>query len=370
MNSDVLIIGGGIIGLSIARELKKNGVKQITILERGKIGQEASFAAAGMLAPNAETNKIDDFYRFCQQSGQIYPEFSRAILDETGIDIELEQTGTLYLALREQDTEELRQRYEWQKRAGLAVEKLSAEEVRKAESFISPDVREGLFFPQDWQVENRRLLSALAEFARLNDIEIIENTEVSELLTDGGKISGAFAQVKKFTADRIVLTTGAWTSLIKTGGFRLPQVTPVRGQIVSYQTVKRLFFHVIYSPRGYLVPRLDGKIISGATVENVGFDVQTTEAGINFVQENAVEIAPNLANLQISEKWAGLRPFAADGLPILGGIPFIENLFVATAHYRNGILLAPLTAEIMARKILENTDSDYLKSFSPARFQN
>lgn len=369
MNSDVLIIGGGIIGLSLARELRKRAIGKITILERAEIGREASFAAAGMLAPNAETEKIDDFFHFCSESNQLYPRFSAELFDETGIDIELEQSGTFYLALQDGDVEEIRRRFAWQKSAGLNVEKLSSEEIRKAEPFVSPDVREGLFFPNDRQVENRKLLLALQKFAELNDVNIVTGAEVKNLFAENNKASGVETETQKFYAEKVVLTTGAWTSLIEIPGISLPQIKPIRGQILSYKTVKRLFFHVIYSPRGYLVPRLDGKILAGATVEDAGFDKRTTETGINFITETSVEIAPNLANLEIHEKWAGLRPLAIDELPVLGSFPALENLFMATAHYRNGILLAPLTASIMADKIADNTESSYLEVFSPHRFQ-
>ncbi len=368
MNSDVLIIGGGIIGLTIARELHKKGVQKITILERGAVGKEASHAAAGMLAPHAETDKFDDFFFFCDESNKLYPTFSEELLDETGVDIELDREGTLYLAFTETDAKEIRRRFEWQKGAGLQVEHLSAQETRQAEPFVSPDVLESLFFPNDWQVENRQLIHALQKFAELSNIEIRENTEVTRLLTENGKITGAETAAEKFFAEKVILATGAWTSFIKTDNLTMPQVKPIRGQMIGFHTAKRLFQKVIYSPRGYLVPRADGRVLAGATMEDVGFDKDTTESGINFLHENALEIAPSLVNLEVAEKWAGLRPFAADGLPILGNFPSAENLFLATAHYRNGILLAPLTAKILAEKTLENKDSNYLRVFSPNRF--
>ena len=367
--TEVLIIGGGIIGLSIARELHKKGVRHITILEREQVGAEASFAAAGMLAPNAETVKLDDFFRLCDESNKLYPNFARELFDETGVDIELERSGTIYAAFTDADVSEIRRRFEWQKSAGLAVEFLNAESVRKLEPFISPDVREGLFFSNDWQVENRKLLAALKKYTANNQIEIIENAEVMRLVNENQKIVGAETTRQIFAAETIVLATGAWTSFIKTDGFSMPKVKPMRGQMIAFQTAKRLFQRVIYSPRGYLVPRLDGRILVGATIEDVGFDKETTDAGSRFLRENALEIAPSLVNLNIAEKWAGLRPFAADGLPILGAFPEIENLLIATAHYRNGILLAPLTAEIIADKVVGGIESEYLKAFSPRRFQ-
>jgi len=368
MNSDVLIIGGGVIGLAAARELRRKGVRRITILERGLPGREASHAAAGMLAPNAETEKLDDFFRLCNESNKLYPEFAAELQDETNIDIELDRQGTLYVALTDEDSEEIGRRFAWQRAAGLAVEHLGARETRVMEPFLSPDVRESLFFPEDWQVENRKLLEALEKRARASGVEIRENTIVTNLLIENGRAVGAETETEKFFAPEIILATGAWTSFVGAENLRLPQVAPVRGQMIAFHTAKRLFQKVIYSPRGYLVPRADGRILAGATVEDAGFDKSVTRAGIEFLHENTLEIAPSLVNLEIAEKWAGLRPFAADGLPILGSFPHVENLTLATAHYRNGILLAPITAKILAEKIAGGAHSDYLKIFSPHRF--
>ena len=372
-SSDILIVGGGVIGLSLAREMRKKGVEKISILERNSAcGAEASSAAAGMLAPHAECDETDDFYYFCNQSIALYPNFASELLDETGVDIELDRNGTLYLAFTETDSREIRARFERQKKSDFPVEYLSATDARKTEPFVSPDVREGLFFPDDWQVENRRLLHALEKFAEFSGIEIYTNAEIKNLLVENGKVVGAQTETEKFYAPVVVLATGAWTSLVKAGAGNLSlplEIKPIRGQMISFHTAKRLFSKVIYTPRGYIVPRADGRILSGATVEDAGFDKSLTEAGVEFLRQNAFEISPSLANLEINEKWAGLRPFAADGLPILGALAEIENLFVATAHFRNGILLAPLTAEILSDKIIENTDSKYLDVFSPRRFQ-
>lgn len=365
---EVLIIGGGVIGSSIARELHKKGFRKIAILEKGKTGREASFAAAGMLAVQSETDKPDDFFYFCNESNKLYPQFAEKLLEETGVDIELDREGTLYLAFNERDEKELRERFEWQKKAGLTVEKLSAIETHKLEPFVSPEILGSLFFPNDWQVENRKLIHALEKFAEFNEIEIRENCEAKNLLMENGKIVGAENETEKFFAEKTVLATGAWTSLIKAGSFALPEIKPVRGQIIEFQTAKRLFQKVIYSPRGYLVPRRDGRILIGATVEDAGFDKTISEAAAEFLRENALEIAPNLANLKVHDQWIGLRPFASDGLPVLGEISEIENLFVATAHYRNGILLAPITAKILADKIAGDENSEFLERFSPRRF--
>lgn len=366
-NFDVLILGGGVIGLSLARSLHKKGFKKIAILEKGKIGREASHAAAGMLAVQAETDQPDAFFDFCSESNRLYPQFAEELFDETGVDVELDREGTLYLAFNETDETSLRERYEWQTRAGLAVEKLSAVETHKLEPFVSPDILGSLYFPNDWQVENRKLLYALEKYCEFNDIEIRENTEIKKLLIENDKITGAETETEKFYAGIVVLATGAWTSLIKTESFALPEIKPIRGQIIEFLTAKRLFGKVIYSPRGYLVPRRDGRVLAGATVEDAGFEKEVSDGASALLRENALEIAPSLVNLEIHDEWVGLRPFASDGLPVLGEIQGIENLFIATAHYRNGILLAPVTARILADKIADGKHSEYFDKFSPDR---
>ncbi len=362
----VLIIGGGVIGLSIARELKKKGISEITILERGEIGMEASYAAGGMLAVHAETDNSGDFFNFCNDSLKLYSDFAASLFEETDVNIELDKAGTLYLAFTENDVKEIRERYNWQKKAGLDVQHLSANEINKLEPFVSPDVLEGLFFPNDWQVENRQLLFALTKFAGLNQVEIVENTEVVRILSEHGKVTGVETNSQKYFADLVILATGAWTSLIKTDGFSLPNIKPIRGQIISFQTAKRLFSKVIYSPRGYLIPRQDGRILVGSTSEEAGFDKSVTPIATDILFEKALEISPSLVSLEIKESWAGLRPFASDGLPILGEIE--ENLFVATGHYRNGILLAPITAKIIVEKIVNKVSSTYFETFKSERF--
>ena len=368
--SSILIIGGGVIGLTLARELHQKGVRKITIVERGAIGKEASFAAAGMLSPQAEADRADEFFDFCNDSRDLFPFFSARLLDETGIDIELDTSGTLYAAFTKKDVEELRERFEWQKAYGLQTEHLSAEETHKIEPFISPDSLESLFFPDDWQVDNRKLIEALRKYAEINEIKIVENARITKFKDENCRVQGVITSTgQTFFADQMIVTAGAWSSLLKIGNSVLPfpNVKPVRGQMIAFQTTKRLFSRVIYSSRGYIVPRKDGKILAGATVEDVGFDNKTTESGIESLLELSREISPGIANLSIVEKWSGLRPFSFDGLPIIGAVSDISNVFAATGHYRNGILLAPMTAKILADKIVDGKDSNYLKLCNPNR---
>ena len=369
MNQEVLIIGGGVIGLSIARELHKRGLTQITIVDRGTMGREASWAAAGMLAPNIETDTHPEFHRFGIESLELYPTFSEALREETGIDIELDRTGTLFLAFDETEESALDETFSHQKSRNVNVELLTGSELRDLEPAISRAAGRGLLYPDDWQVENRFLVAALIEYAERNGIRIIENTEVVSLLTDSTNVIGAGTIDGDLLADVTIIATGAWTSLIKIRDVAIPvDVRPIRGQMISFQVQPASLRHVVYSTAGYLVPRADGRILVGATVEDVGFENVVTQDALESLVFVAIGILPDvIPPLYVVDRWSGLRPFAADGLPVIGSIPGYENLIVATAHYRNGILLAPKTAEIVAAKIVDRTDSSFFDLCSVER---
>jgi glycine oxidase len=368
--SDVLIIGAGVIGLSIARELHKRGVGKICIVEKGAVGRESSWAAAGILAPQIEADIDDDFFRLCFESNRIYRQFADELRDETNIDIELDQSGTLYLGFHDKDSAEIRERYEWQRAAGLEIEHLTADETLRLEPNLSPNVRESLYFPREGQVENRKLVEALVRYAELNGINIIDNSEVGRVLTKNGIVTGAETRNETYTADVVVVASGAWTSTIKFGEISLPiQVKPIRGQMICYRPPTPICGHVVYSNRGYLVPRADGRLLVGATAEDVGFDKSIMETGVHSLQMAAIEIAPKLETLEIVDKWAGLRPYIHGGRPAIGQVPGVNGLFIATGHFRNGILLAPITARLIADAIAGNEQDIFLKSFGLNRVE-
>jgi glycine oxidase len=373
MNSsqDVLIIGGGVIGLSIARDLHKKGAGPITIVDRGLIGGEASWAAAGMLAPNIETDTSEGFHRFGIESLELYPNFAAELLEETGVDIELDRSGTLCVAFDAPETSELSDIYERQRARSVQVERLSGSAVRDIEPSVSPLVLAALLYPNDWQVENRILLTALRKYARINGIRIIEDTEVRELISDGTRIIGAKTSAGDIHAGVTVIATGAWTSLIKIDGVAVSDsVRPIRGQMISVDTGSRRIRRVIYSPRGYVVPRADGRVLVGATVEDVGFDKSTTRAGVESLRDAGTEIIPFLKDFAVAEEWAGLRPFSPDGLPVIGDLPGYQNVLIATSHYRNGILLAPKTAKVISERILDGVISRYFELYGVGRFSS
>lgn len=347
---DIVIIGGGVIGLTIARALALRGVRDVCLVERGRLGTEASWAAAGMLLPQVEADAPDHFFNLACQSRDLYPAFAAALREETGIDVELDTTGTLYLALTEHDHEEIEKRYEWQTQAGLSVERLSGNEARELEPCISAATLGALRFPKDIQVENRRLLSALANSVTKLGVEIATQTVVDSLLIDGNRVRGVQTSRGAISCQTVVIAAGTWSSFIKPS----PPVEPVRGQMICLEAKPQLTRHVIYSPRGYIVPRQDGRLLAGSTSEHAGFAKCVTAGGIATILRNALEISPTISDLPMVDTWAGLRPRAADGLPVIGPCGEIDGLFYATGHYRNGILLAPLTGELISKAIVSS----------------
>ncbi len=368
--AEVVIVGGGVIGLTIARALARRGVREVLLIERGHLGAEASWAAGGMLAPQVEVDHKDDFFQLACASRDLYPKFAEALKEETGVDVELARSGTLCLGFTATDEVELRHRYEWQKREGLEVSWLGADEARRLEPSISADVRCALHLPRDIQVDNRRLINALVRANEELGAQLITGSSVTALQIKGKKISGVETSLGLVSAPLVVLAAGAWTSLIKSTDANLPAigVEPVRGQMLCYAAHPQITRHVVYSSRGYLVPRRDGRVLAGSTAERVGFEKRVTEEGLAAIKSMAIEIAPGVAALPVISSWAGFRPRAKDGLPVLGATAKIEGLVYATGHYRNGILLAPITGRVIADAIVDGVWPESLKAFSPDRF--
>ncbi len=370
MHYDILIIGGGVIGLSIARELRRRNAGRIVVLEKGTCTGEASWAAAGMLSPAVHTIQADGFYSLCRASSDMYLPLAAELLDETGIDIALDRTGTLDVAFGEEDGQRLLEKYSKQVAAGIAVKTLSLEDVLRIEPELSSTITFAAFYPNDWQVENRKLLAALLRYAELNHIEVRENTDVTGVTIENGIATGVQTVRGPVVGGHTIIATGAWTSLIKLGDAAMPfKVKPIRGQIVEFQGPPGTFVNVIWSDRGYIVPRLDGRVLAGSTSEDVGFDDLVTADARGELTAMALRIAPVFSTMEVVDQWSGLRPFALDGLPVLGSLTGIDGLTLATAHYRNGILLAPVTASLVADRVLSHKDAPAFGTFGPDRFR-
>ncbi|HEX4900432.1 MAG TPA: glycine oxidase ThiO, partial [Pyrinomonadaceae bacterium] len=359
--ADVVVIGGGVVGLSVARSLALKQVGSVLLLERGQLGREASFAAAGMLAPQAEANTDDAFFQLACRSRDLYQAFAAQLLEETGIDVELDRTGTLYCAFTEHDCTEIAARFAWQRSRGLPVEQLTAGEARELEPNLAPNLLRALKFPLDTQVENRRLLSALIAANEKLGVKSRVNTTVESLRIERGQVAGVITSQGFLNTRNVVIASGAWTSFIRieSAAPRI-RIEPVRGQMLCFDAKPALARHVIYSPRGYLVPRRDGRLLAGSTTEKAGFAKEVTAKGLESIRTRALEIVPGVAGLTLVDSWAGLRPRAPDDLPVLGKSNETDGLFFATGHYRNGILLAPLTGELIAALIADNVVAEEL----------
>jgi glycine oxidase len=364
---DVVVVGGGVIGCSVARRAALGGLS-VVVVERLRPGAEASSAAAGMLSPLAEASGPGAFLDLLLRARRDYPAFAERLQGETGTDVAYSAAGTLYLALREEDDAELHERLHWQGAAGLPVERLSAEEARALEPAITPAVRWALRFPGDHQVNAARLSVAMWSAAARAGAAFRLGEEVASVVRDGDRVSGVeLVGGERIAAGSVVLAGGSWAGRL--GGLpRALPVEPVMGQLVAIEAVPPTFRHVVDSPRCYLVPRTDGRLVVGATAEHVGFRKQVTPAGVVRLLSAAMEVAPSLADAPLADTWAGLRPGTPDGLPILGRDPDLPNLVYATGHYRNGILLAPITGEIVGGLLLGEEPPVDLAPFSIARF--
>ena len=276
-------------------------------------------------------------------------------------------------ALNEEQEKHLKNNYEWQKKKNLEVEFLNGDELRKLEPNLSEKILSGLHTKNDSQVNNKKLMEALIVANKKNGDKIIENCEVKEYLIKDNKINGVKTNNGTFNADIVINASGAWSSLISQDLIPNFEVKPIHGQIVSLQADKKILDKVIFASilgkGGYIVPRKDNTIILGSTMEDIGFEKRITEEGISTILEKAYEIIPELKNLQIKEKWSGFRPYAADKLPIIGRTN-IENLILATAHGRNGILLPPITAKAVEELVVNDNVIPEINDFGVDRFDN
>ncbi len=367
----VAIIGAGVVGLGIAWRLA--GRAEVSVFDRGKAGMGSSHAAAGMLAACCEAEPGEEALLALGRDSQArWPGFADELLRASGVDVELRCEGMLVLALTADDQGEAAHRLEFQRRLGLPLEWLSAAATRAREPHLAGKIAGAVFSAQDHQVDNRKLVAALRIAAEAAGVKIHEHRPVKEISIQGGQANGIVLEDgTRITADIVVLAAGAWSRGI--AGLppdRRPPVRPVKGQMLALRMdpASPLLNHVLWAPGAYLVPRRDGRLIVGATVEEKGFDDTITAGGLLTLLEAAWRAIPAIEELPVDEIWTGHRPGSRDDAPILGRAP-LENLFYATGHHRNGILLAPVTADAMAKLILDDVIDPAIRPFGLERFQ-
>jgi glycine oxidase len=368
---DAVIVGGGTIGLACAWRAARRGLR-VRVLERDEPGAGATHVAAGMLAPVGEANWGEDaLVRLALASARNWPAFAAELERESGLESGYEPRGALHVALDRDESEELRRRFELMTSLDLGVEWLRPRGCRALEPGLSPNVTAGVHLPGEAAVDPRLLVPALAAAVEASGGEILVRAEVVDALFEDERIAGVVtADGREHRADRVVLAAGAWSGASAwLPAVARPPVRPVKGQLLVLrgspeQTVST---RIVTTERVYLVPRPDGRLVVGATVEERGFDLQVTAGGVHEMLREAYRTLPDVAELELVEALAGLRPGTPDNAPIIGP-GAIDGLVLATGHYRNGILLTPVTADAVAAMLAGEPTPPDAHVAHPGRF--
>jgi glycine oxidase len=362
---DVLVLGAGIVGLSAARALAGAG-RRVAVLERSSVGAEASSAAAGILSPQAEAEQPSPLLALALRGRDRHARLAPELEAETGLHVDHSTRGLIEVAFSEEEERRLESRVSWQRSIGLAAEFLSPPEVLECEPNLNPALRRGVYIPGDHRVDNVRLTRALAQSAVARGASLVTGRPVTRLLVREGRVAGVQAGSETYAAPVVINAMGAWAGSLP-GDPSPPPVEPVRGQMVAFETAPVLLRHVVYSARGYLVPRGDGRLLAGSTAERVGYQKAVTASGLRAILNLALELAPVLGDAPLTDSWAGFRPSSPDGLPIIGP-GALPGLFHATGLHRNGILLGPLVGELIASLAIGEAPPLDLGAFRPDRF--
>ena len=362
---DVLVVGGGIVGAAIAERVAREGMS-VTLVDRGEIGRAASWAAAGLLTPVHPWRYPEAMLQLNADSLALWPDLAARLLTETGVDIELRRTGLLSLLDTDEDEAEADSRVAWKRGRGERAERLTAAQALAMEPALAPGIRGALHLPDLAQIRNHRAAPALAAAAAKRGAHILEHTAVLGLLEQSGRVVGARTTAGEISAGVVVLAAGAWSGAVLAMDDRPPSLAtvPSRGQILLLRTTPGALRHMVLASGEYLVPRADGRVLAGSTVEYVGFDARVTLRGITQIGAAVARMAPALAEARLEKTWAGLRPDTPDHMPVIGEVR--PGLVAATGHFRSGIMLAPITAEIVRQVLAWNCTRD-LAPFAPHR---
>jgi glycine oxidase len=363
---DVAIAGAGLIGASIGFELAQAGLR-VAIFDRQQPGEGASWAAAGILSPAPENAATISMVPLGRASLALYPEFVAAILEISSQDVGYRAKGTVEALFSGDVQAKLNTIVALHHGLGLLAEPLSADDARELEPALSSELEAAVLRPDEASVDNRALTRAVAIAATQTGVKIFAGRHVQGIRQDGGRCTGLIVDCEKIEARWTVIAAGCHSTEIE-GVANYAPVRPAKGQMIALRAKNASIERVLWSEQVYLVPRNDGRIVAGATVEYVGFDKEVTAGGLQKILDGAIEIAPALADSKIEEAWAGLRPDSPDHLPIIGPAG-LDGLLIATGHFRSGILLAPVTARLIREWITTQSVStaDWTR-FSPMRF--
>ncbi len=355
------------MGCVVALRLAQRGLR-VTVVERGVPGAEASSAAAGILGPQWESDAPGPLLDLGLASRSLYPAFADELRNLTGMDIGYRRCGLIELALDAEADAALAQRQVWQTQLGLNAEFLSGPRALALEPGLGAAVCAGLYMPDEATVNPRTMARALSQAAAAVGVKFVQGHYVRRVDVTGGRVQGVELDGESLAADAVVVAAGSWSALVEGGGVAAPVVRPARGQALSVQMRPPLFRHVLAPYRaGYLVARDDGMAVIGSTLEMVGYRKEVTVEGIASILQTATQVLPGLGPLPITETWANFRPYTNDHLPVLGTTN-VEGLFLATGHHRYGILLTPITGQLLADQITGASSAIDLAPFSVARF--
>jgi glycine oxidase len=366
MTTDLVIVGGGVIGLSVAYSLAREGVKAV-LLDRREVGREASWAGAGLIAANAERLRTNPMVELRSWSAVLYPEWSAALREETGIDNGYRRTGGVDVGWTLDEERDLRSMAGRWKTEGIVHERLAPGDFHRVEPALSPDLRVAYFLPDRAQIRNPWHLRALAVAAARRGAVLRPGEAVVGFETSAGRITGVKTTSGTVACGTVVITAGAWTGgLLDALGLRAP-TPPVKGQIVLLKSDRPLLRRIVEHGQNYLVPRDDGRILIGATEEDAGFDTRSTPVAVRDLLDEALRLCPSLAGAEVEKAWAGLRPGSLDTRPYLGALPGYDNAFVASGHKRAGLQLSPATAELITDLVLGRSPRIDLSPFRVGR---
>ncbi len=362
---DAIVAGGGLIGSAIALELARNGL-HVALFDSRDPGREASWASAGILSPAPENPAMISLVPIGKASLAMYPEFIAQVNELSGIETGFRAKGTIHALFSRHAREELNTIVALHRGIGLNAEPISAKEARELEPSLSEEMEAAVLRPDEASVDNRLLVKALFEAAKRCGTVVRAGEGVEAVWREGAQCLGVIVNGRKISAKYVIIAAGSFSSQIA-GAEEYAPVRPAKGQMVSLRCEAANIERVLWSERIYVVPRNDGRILCGATVEHVGFDKTVTAGGIRANLDAAIELVPVLAGARMEETWAGLRPDTPDHLPILGPTE-IEGLLIATGHFRSGVLLTPVTAKLIGDLVLGRTASVDCERFTPMRF--
>ncbi|WP_052353724.1 glycine oxidase ThiO [Neobacillus jeddahensis] len=357
---DVAIIGGGIIGSSIAFQLAKRG-RKVVILEKDRVACQASSAAAGMLAAQAELEEDGHLFQLALKSQAMFASLSTELVEYSGIDIELVNKGMTKIAETEEIALDIKKQVIFQRKWDPMITWLDAKEIRVLEPSLSQSVAGGMYLPNDGHVQPAKLTQAFAKAAEYFGAVIREQTEVLSFIFENGQVKGVNTTNGVIHSEQVVVASGAWSAkLLRESGLDI-HVYPVKGECFSVRAEKQLINTTIFSDkRCYLVPKRNGEIYIGATMIEHSLDNKVTPEGIATLIERATQLVPQIKEAAWERVWSGIRPQTADGTPYIGEHPNWKGLFVAAGHFRNGILLSPITgvvvADLLTGKILDQNE--------------